>query len=101
MLPSARRAMSVSASASCAIFSTAQIFSSCEAISRTSRRLKLNRWQREIIVAGTLCGSVVANTRYTCAGGSSRVFSSALNACGVSMWTSSMMYILERLCEGA
>ena len=35
--------------------------------------------------------SVVANRNFTCAGGSSSVFSSALNAFFDSMWTSSMM----------
>jgi hypothetical protein len=34
---------------------------------------------------------VVANMNFTCAGGSSRVLSSALNAAVESMWTSSMM----------
>ncbi len=40
---------------------------------------------------GTLWISVVANTKITCGGGSSRVFNSALKASVVSMCTSSMM----------
>ena len=52
---------------------------------------KSNRWQRERIVIGIFCGSVVAKMNFTCSGGSSSVFSRALNASFVSMWTSSMM----------
>ena len=52
---------------------------------------KSNRWQRDWIVAGTLCGSVVQRMNFTCSGGSSMVLSSALNAAVESMWTSSMM----------
>ena len=52
-------------------------------------RLKEKRWQRERIVAGTLCSSVVARMNIKCSGGSSRIFSSALNAEVESMWTSS------------
>ena len=54
-------------------------------------RLNAKCWQRERTVAGTLCGSVVANTKVTYGGGSSIVFSSALNADVDSMCTSSMM----------
>ena len=46
---------------------------------------------RESTVTGTLFTSVVANRNFTCAGGSSSVFRSALNAFFDSMWTSSMM----------
>ena len=53
--------------------------------------LKSKRWQRDRIVAGILCTSVVAKTNTTCGGGSSSVLSSALNECADSMWTSSMM----------
>ena len=69
-------------------------------ISRTCGRRKSKRWQRERIVSGILCGSVVARTNTTCGGGSSRVLSRALNASLVSMWTSSMMYTLKRPCDG-
>ena len=53
--------------------------------------VKSNRWQRERIVIGSFSGSVVQSTNFTWAGGSSSVFSSALKASRVSMWTSSMM----------
>ena len=58
--------------------------------------LKLYCWQRERMVAGILWYSVVARMNTTWGGGSSSVFSSALKASGVSMWTSSMMKILYR-----
>ena len=70
-------------------------------MSRTCGRLKSKRWQREMIVSGILWGSVVARTKMTAAGGSSRVLSSALKASRVSMWTSSMMYTLKRPSMGA
>ena len=54
-------------------------------------RRKSKRWQRETMVSGILCGSVVASTKTTFGGGSSSVFSRALKASRVSMWTSSMM----------
>ena len=41
---------------------------------------KSNRWQRDWIVGRTLFGSVVAKMNLTCDGGSSRIFSRALNA---------------------
>ena len=41
---------------------------------------KSNRWQRDRMVIGILCGSVVAKMNFTCSGGSSSVFRSALNA---------------------
>ena len=50
--------------------------------------------QRDAIVAGTLCSSVVARMKTTCAGGSSIVLSRALNAAVDSMCVSSMMKIL-------
>ena len=53
--------------------------------------LKSKRWQRLWMVAGTLCGSVVHRMNFTCEGGSSMVFNSALKAGVVSMCTSSMM----------
>ena len=54
-------------------------------------RRKSKRWQRLRIVAGSFCGSVVARMKTTYAGGSSSVFSKALNAEVDSMCTSSMM----------
>src|SRR5947207_1910528 len=56
----------------------------------------MNCWQRESIVAGSLCRSVVAMINTTCEGGSSRILSRALNAEVESMCTSSMMKILWR-----
>jgi hypothetical protein len=44
-----------------------------------------------MIVAGTLCASVVARTKTTCCGGSSSVFRNAFHAAVVSMWASSRM----------
>ena len=40
-----------------------------------STRRKSKRWQREIIVIGIFLTSVVAKINFTCAGGSSSVFS--------------------------
>jgi DNA-binding Lrp family transcriptional regulator len=61
---------------------------------RTGRRFKLNCRQRDSTVTGSFCGSVVASRNFTCGGGSSRVFSSALNEWVESMCTSSMRYTL-------
>ena len=54
-------------------------------------RVKSYRWQRDRMVAGTFWISVVARMKMTWAGGSSSVFSSALNAAVESMCTSSMI----------
>ena len=54
-------------------------------------RRKSKRWVRLMMVAGTLWVSVVARMKTTWSGGSSTIFSSALKACALSMWTSSMM----------
>ena len=70
-------------------------------MSATCGRWKSNRWQRETIVSGILCASVVASTKTTLSGGSSSVLSSALKASRVSMWTSSTMYTLKRPSTGA
>ena len=66
--------------------------SRCCSMSRGKIRLKVNRWQRERIVGSTFCNSVVARMNNRCSGGSSMIFSSALNASLESMCTSSMMY---------
>ena len=58
-------------------------------------RRRSKRWQRETIVGSTLSPSVVAKTKRTCAGGSSRVFRSAFHAAFESMWHSSTMKILN------
>ncbi|VWC31258.1 hypothetical protein BST28156_06429 [Burkholderia stagnalis] len=52
---------------------------------------RLNCRQRDSTVTGIFCGSVVARMNLTCGGGSSSVFSIALNAWFVSMCTSSIM----------
>ncbi len=65
-------------------------------MSALETRRKSNRWTRERTVSGTLCGSVVASTNSTCAGGSSSVFRNAFHASVVSMCASSMMYTLRR-----
>jgi len=49
----------------------------------------------------TLSGSVVANTNFTCGGGSSTIFSRALKPCVVTMCASSRMKILNRSRTGA
>ena len=83
--------MSESARSETLTFSCAQI--SLQPLEHRGRgmRRKLWRWQRERMVSGSLCGSVVAKMNFTCAGGSSSVLSSALNAAFESMCTSSMM----------
>ncbi len=52
---------------------------------------KSNRWVRLRMVSGSLYGSVVARTKCTCSGGSSRVFSRAFAAARDSMCASSRM----------
>ena len=65
--------------------------SSCS-IAGTGTRRKSKRCTRDRIVSGTLCGSLVASTRSTCGGGSSkRVQRKAFHASVVSMCASSMM----------
>ena len=54
-------------------------------------RLKLKLWHLECMVAGILCGSVVANMNITLGGGSSSVLSRALKAGVESMCTSSII----------
>ena len=56
--------------------------------------LKSNRIHRDRMVAGSLCGSVVARMNTAWRGGSSSVFKSALKAESDSICTSSMMYTL-------
>ena len=48
-------------------------------------RRRSKRWQRDRTVTGTLRISVVAKMNFTCGGGSSSVFSSALKALFDSM----------------
>ena len=63
-------------------------------------RRKEKRWQRERMVAGMDCNSVVARMKSRCAGGSSMIFSSALNALVESMCTSSIIYTRVLTSEG-
>ena len=74
------------------MFSAAAISISLLAMSPGVMRRKSNRWQRDRMVAGTLWISVVARMKSTWDGGSSSVFSRALNAPVDSICTSSMMY---------
>ncbi len=101
MLPCAARASSVSAPASNGIFSCPSTYCKCASISAGGNCFRLNCRQRDSTVTGIFCGSVVARMNFTCAGGSSSVFSIALNADFDSMCTSSMMYTLKRPLVGA
>ena len=67
-----------------------------ELVVREQRELEVLR-ARADASGSTFCGSVVASTNTTCAGGSSSVFSSVFDAAVESMCTSSMMYTLRRL----
>jgi hypothetical protein len=83
--------MEATASSDILIFSAFAILRSRSAISSGEIGFRSKRWHRDRIVGRTFCTSVVANTNLTCAGGSSRVFRSALKADADSMCTSSMM----------
>ena len=90
-LPAALRAIMPTAGSGSVIPSSAATRVSTPAICSSVGRRKSNRWQRSTIVAGTLCASVVASTKTTCAGGSSSVFRNAFHAAGESMCASSRM----------
>ena len=98
--PSAARAIRSSAGGSISTpsFTAMRAKWACSSAIRTRRRSK--RWQRDRTVIGTFRSSVVAKTNFTCGGGSSSVFSSALKALRDSMWTSSMTKTLVRACMG-
>ena len=89
--PSAARVISASASGATAAPSRAASAARWPSIASGSIRRRSKRWQRDSTVTGTLRISVVAKMNLTCAGGSSSVFRSALNAEVLSMCTSSMM----------
>ena len=89
--PAPALATSSRASSSALIFSRFAMSFRWAAISRVGMLRKSYRWQRDRIVVGIFSGSVVARMNFTCDGGSSSVFKSALNECLDSMWTSSMM----------
>ena len=78
------------APASATTFSAVTNCNSCAWISATVIRRSPNCRQRDRMVIGSFCGSVVASMNLTCGGGSSSVFSSALKAPLLSMWTSSI-----------
>ncbi len=86
--------MSASAAGSISAPSAAAMRASSAIMASGSIRRRSKRWQRDSTVTGTLRISVVAKMNFTCAGGSSSVFRSALNALVESMWTSSMMNTL-------
>ena len=88
--------MSSKEASSARMFSSSQMALSRVTISGTAIRRKSNRWHRDRMVGRTLWGSVVAKMKSTWGGGSSRVFSKALNAAVESICTSSTMYTLRR-----
>ncbi len=91
MLPRASRTIHERARGLTPTPSRSRILASAPEISSVPSSRKSKRWQRDRMVSGTWCASVVASTNFTCAGGSSKVLRSALNAWRVIMWTSSMM----------
>ena len=88
----ALRAIMPTAASGMVMPSSADTRLSTSAICSSEGRPKSNRWQRSMIVAGTLCASVVASTNTTCPGGSSSVFRNAFQAAVESMCASSRMY---------
>ena len=80
MPPSARWAIRSSASPSNSTSSETQMAPKRDTMASGEIGRKSKRWQRERMVSGTFCGSVVHRTKTTWLGGSSSVFSSALNA---------------------
>ena len=91
MLPSDSLAIRYRVSESIFIFSAFVIFSSDSFIFSTGIFLKSYLWQRDMIVGGTLCASVVASMKIACSGGSSIILRRALKADWESMCTSSIM----------
>ena len=87
-------AIKLRAFSSTSIFSSTHIFFILDVMSFTVTLLKSNLWHLDKIVAGILCGSVVANIKITYEGGSSNVFNRALNAPCDNIWTSSIIYTL-------
>ena len=91
MLPSAARAIRLSAVSVTLMPSLPVIWLRRALMSANDMRLNGRCWQRLMTVRGIFRGSVVASTKTTCGGGSSRVFKRALKAEAESMWTSSMI----------
>ena len=80
-----------SASASASTPSASAISRRRSATSAVEMRRKSKRWQRETMVAGRRCGSVVARMNTVLGGGSSSVFRNASAAGPVMACASSMM----------
>src|SRR5688572_5286130 len=100
MEPSAARPIIDSASGSASTFSAPSTAESRPRISGPLMRLKSKRWSRLNTGAANcaiFCGSVVAKTKTTRGGGSSRILRRAFHASRVSMWASSMMYTFQRV----
>ena len=93
-LPSPACASTESASASAWMPSCSQIHAMRATSASNSTERKLKCWQRDAMVAGILCASVVHSMNTAQAGGSSIVFSSALKASLVIWCASSMMKTL-------
>jgi hypothetical protein len=85
------RAIACAADSSSAIPSSAATFWTRLDSPSIEWRRKSNRWHRPTIVAGILCGSVVARTKRTPGGGSSKTLRSASNASRDRRCASSMM----------
>ena len=83
--PSAALATMCKASASASTPSLAQMSAKWLSSSSTGMRRKSKRWVRLSTVTGSFSTSVVAKRNFTCAGGSSSVFSNALKALRDSM----------------
>ena len=94
MEPWAARPRASSAGSSKRIISRPSSVLRCPAICSAGSALRLNCRQRDRIVTGIFCGSVVASRNFTWGGGSSSVFSKALKEWAESMCTSSIRYTL-------
>ena len=96
MLPSAARAISATAASSACSPSADAIFRSWPAMALSEIVRNSCTCEREMIVSGIFCSSVVAIMKTTCGGGSSIDFNSALKECEDSWCTSSMMNTRKR-----
>ena len=99
--PRASRAMASSPSSGTLKPSSAAMKRRRSTIASMGTRRKSKRWQREVMVAGISCSSVVARMKMAWGGGSSSVFRRALKAPVVSMCTSSRRYTLRARSLGA
>ena len=92
--PSDAFAIRVKASDDIFPFSISKIFLRLFTNSFTETLCRSNLWHLEIIVTGIFFTSVVAKINFRWGGGSSSVFNSPLNACLLSICTSSKIIIL-------